>query len=251
MMKKFIRYLTNFILYFVLIFFLVFYFFFFLNLKNEQENLAKKIELVVFLKDGLSTETIAQLGENLRKDERIKEVFYTSKEEALEQLQENPVIKEGITLLKENPLPASFTVYPQSFAEKEISELREYLSSLSGVEKVIFSEEVFSRYLWFATIHKGLNIFNYIFFALLFLLLILPISYLYLSPDKRGIIFTYSQQLLFSLSATGMIFLLFYQIKSRLLKTVIFFSLEEIILLLGIILIFSLFFSVFMFGKNE
>ena len=92
-MKVFIRYLTNFILYFILIFFLVFYSLFFLNLHQERENLAKKIELVVFIKEGLSPETIAQLGENLRKEVRIKEVFYTSKEEALKQLQENPIIK--------------------------------------------------------------------------------------------------------------------------------------------------------------
>jgi hypothetical protein len=250
-MKLFIRYLTNFILYFILVFFLVFYFLFFLNLRNEGENLAKKIELVVFLKDGLSSEIIAQLGENLRQTKNVKDVFYTSKDEALKQLLGNPVIKEGVTLLKENPLPASFTVYPQSFEEKEISELREHLSSLSGVEKVIFNEEIFNRYLWLEALYKRLDIFNLIFLGLFFILLIFTVGYLFLSPNKKEMIFTYFRQILLSFSATGAILFLFYEIKLRFLKTIIFFNLKEIIFLLAGILIFTFFLSVFLFEKNE
>ncbi len=250
-MKFFIRYLTNLILYFVLIFFLVFYFFFFLNLDNEKQNLAKEIELVVFLKEGLSPETIAGLGENLRAEGRIREVFYTSKDEALKQLQGNPVIKEGVTLLKENPLPASFTVFPLRFEEAAINELFNYLSAFPGVEKVIFDRDILRRYLRLDTIYRALDISNVVFLGLLLVLVVLIMGYFLFNPNKKGIIITYLQQLLLSLPASVAVFFLFSQMKSRFLKAAIFFRPGEIILLSGIVLIFSLFFAVFSFTGNE
>jgi len=250
-MKLLFQKLAKIVLYFYCLFFLVFYSLFFLNVSKERENLAKKIELVIFPEEGLPPEIIARIGENLRGIKKIKEVIYISKGEALKQLQENPVIKEGITLLKENPLPASFTVYPQSFEQKEINELVSLISSFSGVGEVIFNEEIFNRYSQFDTLYKVLNIFNFIFFGFLFLFLIFTAGYLFSFPVKEKVISTYFQQLLFSLSGTGLLLFLFSRIKLHLLKTVIFFNFKEIIFLLFIISIFALFLSIFYVSKNE
>ncbi len=247
-MRQFIRQLARLTFYFLSLFFLIFYLLLFLNLVKERENLAKKIEFAVLIKEGLSAEQIADAGEKLRHLKAIKEIFYISKEEAFRQLQENPILKESITLLKENPLPASFTVYPQSFEEKEINELLNSISSLPEAEKIIFNQEFFKHYSRVDTIHKVLNTINFVFLIALSVFLILTIFYLFSLPlDKKIIFLSYRVKLFFSLLGSGLLLLIIYQIKLHFLKTIIFFNLQEIILLFLLIAVLTFFFNTFSF----
>ncbi len=77
----------------------------------------EKVAIRIFLKDGAAPEDVDKLQRDLQADPRVKNVTYTSKEQALEELKAS--MKDSPELVEElevNPLPASLdvdTVKPQ------------------------------------------------------------------------------------------------------------------------------------------
>ncbi|MDZ4654922.1 MAG: permease-like cell division protein FtsX [Coriobacteriia bacterium] len=78
---------------------------------NIVQSVEDKVSIRIFLKDGAAPEDIESLQGVLLKDERVKNVKYTSKEEALEEfkktMEDSPEI---VDQLEVNPLPASLDV---------------------------------------------------------------------------------------------------------------------------------------------
>lgn len=86
-------------------------------------NLQDKIDVSVYFKSGTLEEEIAALRNELAAKPDVKNVKYTSEQEALEKFKEkhkdNPVIIQSLTELDENPLEASLDVKataPEKFA---------------------------------------------------------------------------------------------------------------------------------------
>lgn len=171
-MKNFLRRLITFLSYSCLTVIIGIYLLFFLNLSTQIEGLKNEIELTVFLKDDLTAETIGQLGEKLRHDEKIGKVSYTSKDEALKEFQNEPLLSRAITTVGENPLPASFTVYPRIYEEGVIYKLSTHISSFPEVEKVVYNTEILAKYKYLTTLSKSLRVCNYIFLGIISLILI-------------------------------------------------------------------------------
>ncbi|MGB4592744.1 MAG: permease-like cell division protein FtsX [Coriobacteriia bacterium] len=74
-------------------------------------NVEEKVSIRIFLKDGAAPEDVDALQSDLAADPRVKNIKYTSKEEALEEFKasmtESPEIVEQLEV---NPLPASLDV---------------------------------------------------------------------------------------------------------------------------------------------
>ena len=74
-------------------------------------NVEEKVSIRIFLKDGAAPEDVDKLQSDLAADARVKNIKYTSKEEALEEFKasmtESPEIVEQLEV---NPLPASLDV---------------------------------------------------------------------------------------------------------------------------------------------
>lgn len=75
---------------------------------NIVKSVEDKVSIRIFLKDGAAPEDVEALQNALIKDERVKTVTYTSKEEALDEfkqtMEDSPEI---VDQLEVNPLPAS------------------------------------------------------------------------------------------------------------------------------------------------
>jgi len=111
-------------------------------------------QVTAFLKDETTLEQVDTIKARLAQTGKVKEIKYISKEEALaiyrEQNKNDPLLLEMVTA---NILPASLEV-----ATKEISflpEVAQILKSESGVEEVIFQEDVVrSLHNWTSTLRK-------------------------------------------------------------------------------------------------
>jgi cell division transport system permease protein len=96
-----------------------------LSAKTSLEELGKKVDMIVYLKDNLEYNTIKSMIEDIEKVDGVEEVKYTSKKDAITQISEKyPNIKEFFEKYEvENPLPESLTIktsHPSN--QKEVSD---------------------------------------------------------------------------------------------------------------------------------
>ncbi|MEK7595111.1 MAG: permease-like cell division protein FtsX [Patescibacteria group bacterium] len=107
--------------------------------------LERRAQISVYFTDATTEESILKVKENLEKDERIHEVNYVSKEEALEIFKEatkdEPALVES---LQSNPLPASLEVKSDKIENLDV--LSEELKKRDGVEEVKFYKDVVSTF---------------------------------------------------------------------------------------------------------
>lgn len=107
--------------------------------KSAFQSLNEKIDLVVYFKDNVDNYLIKNLTEDLSTLEEVKNVTYTSKEQALEDLGKNhPQTVEFFKKYKlDNPLPASLQITTTSPAahEKITTSLKigKYADTLSSI----------------------------------------------------------------------------------------------------------------------
>ncbi len=116
-----------------------------LNVNSFVSFLGSQNEIVVYVKDGFSEETINNIREKIENNENINEFVYVSKEEAL--TESMMLLGEYGQLLsgyqgENNPLPASFrcTIHKLD----DLNETSVFLSSIEGVEYVSSSSELVS-----------------------------------------------------------------------------------------------------------
>ncbi|MBM2839279.1 MAG: ftsX, partial [Deltaproteobacteria bacterium] len=80
-----------------------------MNANRLVERLGNRLEVVAYLKDGISEESLNDLEEEIKRYPEVRGVAYISKEDALASLDKGlagePSVLEG---LDGNPLPASF-----------------------------------------------------------------------------------------------------------------------------------------------
>ncbi len=80
----------------------------FLNTKGLMEEWGSRIRVTAYLAEGVKTEQVTRLEDEIRGFAEVREVVYRSKEEALKNLEERLRGKKGLLRgLPRNPLPAS------------------------------------------------------------------------------------------------------------------------------------------------
>lgn len=106
--------------------------------------LSSKLEINVFLKEGLSNLEIAKLGEKIRTIKEVKEVYYVNKNTALRQFMQNSVLSNAITMVKDNPLPSSFVLVLRR-PDFDIVKLDKKLNAYKEVDGVFYNTELVQR----------------------------------------------------------------------------------------------------------
>lgn len=118
--------------------------------KDALNNLNKKLDIIVYLKESTSENDITKLTDNLKEIAGVADVKYVSKEEALAQLKKtNPDLTLSFEKYKlENPLPASINITTQDpDAQKSVRDellqpkYQTYLNTLPS-EKDTSSEKI-------------------------------------------------------------------------------------------------------------
>ena len=116
------------------------------------KNIESQLEIIVYLKDNISTAELSNLKNNFTSMDGIKEVKFVSKEEAYQRLLKSlGEQKDILSAIETNPLPASFEI--QTKDPKMIKQIANQIAELKKVEEVEYGQ---------GTVEKLLN-FTYIF----------------------------------------------------------------------------------------
>lgn len=111
-----------------------------LNLVHLGNVLESRIDMRVFLKDGLSPEQQQAVGDKLRGIADVAGVVFVSREEGLKRLGEQLGNRDDLlTVVKENPLPDSYIVKAKKTAS--FPAIAEAVRAIPGVEKATYGEE--------------------------------------------------------------------------------------------------------------
>ncbi len=112
---------------------------------NLIENFKTKIDISVYFFSEASEENILKIRDELAALPEVKEISYTSKDEAWnrfkEQYSKNEIISQGIKELDDNPLYASFSVKAKNI--DDYSKINDFLSNprfKDSINKVSFEE---------------------------------------------------------------------------------------------------------------
>jgi len=118
-----------------------------LNINNLAESTKSQFDSVqVYLKDDLKPDRIEEIGEQIEKIEGIQDVYFISKEEALERMKkdwgENGYLLEE---LESNPLPNSYVVKLQNIEHTE--QVIRQIKNIQGLEEVKYYKDVMDKLL--------------------------------------------------------------------------------------------------------
>jgi len=118
------------------------------NFQSVVSALKEKVEIRVFLLDEIDTTVIADIKGAIMALQGVENVFYTSKDDALEKFQEEYRDKADLLdLVEGNPLPASFSVklLPEYRTEKKASTIAGRIEKMKGVEEAEYGREWVAR----------------------------------------------------------------------------------------------------------
>lgn len=116
----------------------------FLNLQNAVNAMGERLELTVFLKDGLSAQEQEYLKTKLKSEPAVKKITFISKADALARLRLDLKGQEHLLDgLQENPLPDSYEVaVDKAYADtSHMDTLTAKIGKFSGVEDVTYGKQ--------------------------------------------------------------------------------------------------------------
>ena len=115
------------------------------NLSKLSGHMQDETEISLFLKLGVSQETITTLDATLTKNTEIKQHHFVSKDEAWKRFQteskNNGDINNAILQLNKNPLPDAFFIQAKSAEPEALETLKNSLQNLPGVEQALLNSE--------------------------------------------------------------------------------------------------------------
>jgi len=124
------------------------------NLDQIVERWGEKVQVVVFLKDGVSEKEIKALEKKLTQKPEVAQINYVSKKEALERLKKMLGARSSVLAgLEKNPLPASFEIQLKRKARslEQIQALAEEIKKLNPVEEVSYGQKWLKNFLSLVT----------------------------------------------------------------------------------------------------
>lgn len=135
------------------------------NINNGIENVQNKVEVKVFLKEGVKVIDQREIELKLREIDGVKDVVYSSKEEEYNKFQETT--NEGEGLLKgytfeNNPFQAAFTVKLES--PEYASNVSEGIKDFEGVDSISDQQELVDK---IVGIVKGVKVVGFALFIIL------------------------------------------------------------------------------------
>ncbi|HET9963036.1 MAG TPA: permease-like cell division protein FtsX [Nitrospiraceae bacterium] len=116
----------------------------YVNLRAMALSLEQDIQVIVYLQDEASTQTVQDVEWVLKADRSIASLLYVSKEQALADFQKQfPADSHLLEGLGQNPLPASFvvTLTADSRSSDAVRSWAERARSIAGVSQVQYNQE--------------------------------------------------------------------------------------------------------------
>ncbi|HXF91910.1 MAG TPA: permease-like cell division protein FtsX [Nitrospiraceae bacterium] len=117
----------------------------YVNLRIIAGLLQEDIRVMIYLDDGLTAETLAEIEQRLKVDRAVASFTYVSKEQALTEFQAQfPSESHLLEGLGQNPLPASYeiTLAPQFRSSDSVRRWAERVQTLPGVAQVEYSRDL-------------------------------------------------------------------------------------------------------------
>ncbi len=126
-----------------------------LNLDFLLKDLESQFEIVIYLKDNISSAELSNLKNDIASREGVKEVTYISKEEAFQRLLKNfEEYKDIFEVIEGNPLPASLEVKAND--PGMIESIATEIGKMKGVEEVEYGKGFLEKWLNLTTfLHWG------------------------------------------------------------------------------------------------
>lgn len=96
----------------------------------------QKVEVVVFLHDGLEREKIDNIITEARETLAVQEIKFTSKEDAYNDFLKDPDIADIMKTFDGNPLPDSLNVRLNEYSKENINKVVKFFDAKEGVEDI-------------------------------------------------------------------------------------------------------------------
>ncbi len=115
------------------------------NLNGLVSTVKSESKLSIFLTENHDDALVKSIENTLKQNPAILHVTFTSKEEALAQLTAIDANKALLDSLSNNPLPDAFFIEPKTLNTASIETLKNDLSEIEGVDKVLVDGEWIKR----------------------------------------------------------------------------------------------------------
>lgn len=135
-----------------------------LNINHMASYLENQVEMTVYLKEGLRTEQVMDVGAHLKKLPGIKEISFTNKDQAMADFKERMGNQSALLdSINGNPLPASYQV--SFYSPNELKAAVDIAKTYSSVDAVQYGQDIIDQLYKIAQIIRISGIMLILFLA--------------------------------------------------------------------------------------
>jgi len=135
-----------------------------LNINHMASYLENQVEMTVYLKEGLRTEQVMDVGAHLKKLPGIKEISFTNKDQAMADFKERMGNQSALLdSINGNPLPASYQV--SFYSPDELKAAVDIAKTYSSVDAVQYGQDIIDQLYKIAQIIRISGIMLILFLA--------------------------------------------------------------------------------------
>lgn len=115
-----------------------------LNINHMASYLEDQVEMSVYMKDGLTTSQVMDIGKKLKALPELKEIKFTNKDQAMAEFRERMGEQSGLLdSINGNPLPASYRI---SFSNPEaLKKSVDIVKKYPGVDGVQYGQDIIEQ----------------------------------------------------------------------------------------------------------
>ncbi len=127
------------------------------TVNNWMNMTERKVEIVVFLNDGIPAESVQSLQSEIMSWNDVRKVTYVSKDQALERLKKEFKGSDMLSMIEGNPLPASFEISLKDPAKAD--EIVKRLKGRSEIESIRHDRQTVERLINFTKMARWVGVY--------------------------------------------------------------------------------------------
>lgn len=112
------------------------------NLNNLASNLESQVEISIYMKDGLTTNQVMEVGKKLKALPKVKNLEFVNKDEAMKRFKERLGDQQGLVAALDgnNPLPSAYVI---TFEDpEEVKSTAKLVATFPEVESAHYGQDV-------------------------------------------------------------------------------------------------------------
>ena len=112
------------------------------NLNNLASNLESQVEISIYMKDGLTTNQVMEVGKKLKALPDIKKIEFVNKDEAMKRFKERLGDQQGLVAALDgnNPLPSAYVITFEN--PEEVKNTAKLVATFPEVESAHYGQDV-------------------------------------------------------------------------------------------------------------